>query len=1166
MKKIPKFKDGLWYIPSLKKTLTIMKLSGLIIFLGVAQVFATETYSQAERISLKMENVSVETVLKSIEDQSNYYFLLNQRLIDVNRKVDIDVNNKSINEILGQLFAGTEVKHMVSKRQIILSTQEIYGLHEAASEAIQQQKTVTGKVSDPDGNPLIGVTVIIKETNKGTLTDAEGKFALELSPGDRTIAFSFIGMKTQEVDISDRTYIETVMELEIQQIDEVIAVGYMTQKKADLTGSIAVVTKSSLEKNNYPNLLRTIQGKVPGVYILTDGDPGSSKENIQIRGITSVNASPPLIVIDGVATTINLKDLNPNDIESIQILKDAASASIYGARAAGGVILVNTRQGRKGEFSVSYNVKASISSTMKRPELCNTEELGRAWWQAYIYDGVDPNVNSLVYDYDWHYDDTGIPVLDKVTPVEWLNLDHTQKSADTDWWGEVFKPAFQQDHQLTVTLGSDKYQSMFSINMINDNGNMVHTYLKKYSIRLNSSYKLLDGKLIVGENINVMHTKSRADLSYLMWNAMLLPSIIPVHDIYGGWGGSPLDFLMIQISNPVYVLDATKGNADNVNKAIGSFYVGLSPFKGFTIRSQVGIDYSNRYNRHIDPLYKEAGHFNDANNGIYMYTDYATNYTWTNTLNYSLNTQNHNLDILAGFEVFNYKYEFFNASHNDILLEDYDFAYISTATGDQKMSGMGDKSSMLSYFGKVNYSFKNKYLLSFTGRFDGSSKFPKANQFGFFPAISAGWRLSEEEFLNFLQEAISDLKIRVSWGTNGNSNIPSNGILSTFITDYTYTSYMIGGAPSGQMPSGYVASHIGNPNLMWESTTQTNIGLDFGIFKSRLTGSIDWYKKVTDGMLFEPPSNPLLGEGARMWYNAGDMTNKGLEALFTFNSKPLSDFTYSVTGNISLYRNKIDNIPQGMELQYGGNGLDDDILGRPLRSVYGFVADGIFKTQEEVDKAPEQPGKGLGRIKYKDLDHDGTISWLYDQTWIGNYDPDFMYGIEFTGKYKNFDLSMFWQGVVGNDVYNDWMQYDDFASVAYMHSPNLGKGVLDTWFYDNTNSDKPALTWLNSNDEMRISTYFLQSGSYLKLRNIEIGYTFSNNICNKLRMKYLRIYATAQNIINLHKWWGNDAFTGWDPEVSQYTHTWNDDYDFSVNYSVNYPRPAIFCIGLNTTF
>ena len=303
-----------------------------------------------------------------------------------------------------------------------------------------------------------------------------------------------------------------------------------------------------------------------------------------------------------------------------------------------------------------------------------------------------------------------------------------------------------------------------------------------------------------------------------------------------------------------------------------------------------------------------------------------------------------------------------------------------------------------------------------------------------------------------------------------------------------------------------------------------------------------------------------------MWYNAGDMTNKGLEALFTFNSKPLSDFTYSVTGNISLYRNKIDNIPQGMELQYGGNGLDDDILGRPLRSVYGFVADGIFKTQEEVDKAPEQPGKGLGRIKYKDLDHDGTISWLYDQTWIGNYDPDFMYGIEFTGKYKNFDLSMFWQGVVGNDVYNDWMQYDDFASVAYMHSPNLGKGVLDTWFYDNTNSDKPALTWLNSNDEMRISTYFLQSGSYLKLRNIEIGYTFSNNICNKLRMKYLRIYATAQNIINLHKWWGNDAFTGWDPEVSQYTHTWNDDYDFSVNYSVNYPRPAIFCIGLNTTF
>jgi TonB-linked SusC/RagA family outer membrane protein len=757
-------------------------------------------------------------------------------------------------------------------------------------------------------------------------------------------------------------------------------------------------------------------------------------------------------------------------------------------------------------------------------------------------------------------------VLDKVTPVEWLNVQQTQKSADTDWWAEVMKPAFQQDHQLTVTLGSDKYRSLLSVNLIDDNGNMVHTYLKKYSVRLNSSYDLLDGKLVVGENFNVISSKTRGDLSGYIQRALLIPSIVPVHDINGGWGGCSREQGMGEFWNPVYQLDATKGNADNAIKAMGTLYANLKLFRGLNLRTQFGVDYSNLYNRHIDPLYKEAGNLNDANNGIYMYTNYATNYTWTNTLNYNLTTLNHNLDVLAGMEIFHYKYEYLNASRTDIMVEDYDYAYINTATGTMAMSGLGDESALISYFGKVNYVFRNKYLLSFTGRFDGSSKFPEANQFGFFPAAQAGWRLSEEPFMSFLPEAISDLKLRVSWGINGNSNIPSNGILSTYKTDYVNTSYMIDGSESGQMPSGYVASHIGNPNLRWESTRQTNFGIDFSILENRFYGSVDWYNKVTDGMLFEPPSNPLLGEGARMWYNAGDMTNNGFELVMTYNSNPQRKFSYSITGNLSFYRNKIDNIPEGLELQYGGNGLDDNILGRPLRSIYGFVADGIFKTQEEVDRAPEQDGKGIGRIRYKDLDGDGTISWLYDQTWIGNYDPDFMYGIEFTSNYKNFDFSMFWQGVAGSDVYNDWLQWDNFVSVTFTTGNNLGAGVLDAWFYDNTDADIPALTWLNANEENRISTYFIQSGSYLKLRNIELGYTLPEAVCRKISMKSLRVFASAQNAISIFKRWGDDAFTGWDAEVSQYTHYWVDDYDYSINYVQNYPRPAIFSLGLNATF
>jgi TonB-linked SusC/RagA family outer membrane protein len=1064
-----------------------------------------------------------------------------------------------------------ELEHLSFKEKIlrqILAFGMILLLSQGCLFALPgAQQKVTGRVVDNSGDPLPGVTVVIKGTTQGTITDQEGQFTLPAASADDILVFSFIGMKTMEEPLGNRTRVEVVMEEDLVQLEEVVAIGYMTQRKVDLTGSVSVVSKTDIVENSYSNVLKSIQGKVPGVYILTDGDVTSGVD-IEIRGITSVNSSAPLIVIDGVASTASLSSINPRDIESIQVLKDAASASIYGARAAGGVILINTLQAKTGDLQVSYEVKGSFSKIFNKPDLCNAVEYGTAHFWGFVNDGLDPNTQTQIYDYDWHYDTDGHVVLDKVTPVEWLNIAHTQKSADTDWWDEVFKTSFTQEHQLTVLNGTEKTKVLFSLNYLHDNGSMIYTYNKRLNARLNTSFSLINGRLTIGENFNITHKKSRGNY-YDPWNyvndVLVMPSIVPVHDIYGGWGGVASELGMLTGSANIVRALTDYDDPTKSLSSIGNIYADLVPLKGLHLKTQFGIDYSNAFNRVLNRTSSEAGGITDIVNGINVYSSYETSWVWTNTLNYSYSNARHNLDFLAGVEMFHYQYEYLNGSREDILLEDYDFAYINTATGQFTVSNFGNENALVSYFSRLNYSFNNRYLISLTGRFDGSSKFPEANKFGFFPAVSAGWRISEESFMDAVP-LLSDLKIRVSWGVNGNSNIPSNGVKTLFDNDYVATSYGINGAPTGMAPFGYRATHTGNPSLKWESTTQTNIGIDFGILGNQLTGSFDVYKKVTDGMLFEASATPLLGEGAKMWINAADMTNTGFEASISYKNASNRKFIYSITGNMSLYRNKIDNIPDDFLTQFGGNGLGENILGRPLRSEYGFVADGIFKTQEEVDAAADQTGKGIGRIRWKDLDNDGRITWEHDRTWIANYDPDFMFGLDFRANYGNFDFSMFWQGLIGNDVYNDWLVQANFLNLLIWPGYNHTTDILDAWTPNNMDSDIPALTWVNANQENRKSTYYIQNGSYLKMRNIEVGYNLPSTICKKVSLRNLRVYASVQNLITIKKFWGDDAFTGWDPEVNKHSVYYNSEYDFVSQYSQNYPRPAIFSLGINATF
>ena len=1015
---------------------------------------------------------------------------------------------------------------------------------------IRNQQTISGIVMDENEMPIPGVTVKIKGTNTGVVTDFDGEFSIDASEND-VLVISFMGYRTKEVEVGESTELRVIMDEDVAALDEVLVTGYMRQKKADLTGAVATVSSDEIEKNVYSNVMQGLQGRLPGVTVTGDGSPAGGT-NIQIRGLTSLRSAPPLIVIDGLPTNVNLNDINPNDIASIQVLKDAASASIYGSRAASGVILIETKKGKAGEVKIEYRGSMGISSFMNRVDMLNTQQYGEAFWQAAVNDGSDPNAMTQIYNYDWHVNENGNPVLDNASPIEWLNDEQTMPSADTDWFEEGTRLGLQNNHNLTMTGGSEKSKSMLSLNYYENQGTQIHSWFRRYTLRFNSEYQVFNDRLTIGENVSLSHmnvnNQSRTN------ELVRMPSIIPVHTTDGGWGGTAMPLGMDDYWNPIRQLTMDKDNDNKHYTIVGNIFADLKLLNNLNFRTSFGVEYSTGNFRHIDFTWEEGGGRQDINNGVNTGWNQNITTTFTNTLNYELETGKHHLNAVAGMEAVQFNFSDLRGFRRDIEVENYDYGYLNAATGTQEVYGGGDEWTLLSYFSKFNYVFDEKYLLSATLRYDGSSKFGETNQYGIFPAASAGWRISEENFLKD-SDLIQNLKLRASWGMNGNSNIPTNALVNIYDAAYHSglhgTSYGLAGNETGRLYSGYRRTRTGNPNLKWEATSQTNIGVDFGFLDGALAGSFDYFHKYTDGMLYEPPYIAAIGEGGHQWINAANMTNKGAELIVSYFGNRGDDFSYSITGNISTYRNKIDDLPESVKYTFGGNGLDDDILGRPRNSHYGFIADGLFTTQDQVDNSPFQPGKGLGRIRYRDLNNDGRITWEHDRTWLGVSDPDFEYGINFEAKYKNFDFSMFWQGIAGNTVWNDWKTYSDFWNVHVQKGLNHPTRILNAWSPTNPDSDIPALSLINPNDELRSSTYFLESGSYLKMRQIEVGYSLPENVLSTIGFQNARLYVNAQNIINISKWWGDDAYTGIDPESPS---------------SGAYVRPQIFIAGINVSF
>ena len=1022
----------------------------------------------------------------------------------------------------------------------------------SVSTIMYAQTEIKGTVVDAKGETVIGATVMEKGTSNGTITDFDGNFTIKVKEG-AILVFTYIGYQTTEVPAQQD--MKVTMKDDAEVLQEVVVTGYTTQRKADLTGAISTVSVDEMAKQNENNPMKALQGRVPGMNITADGNP-SGAATVRIRGVGTLNDNDPLYIIDGVPTKAGMHELNGNDIESIQVLKDAASASIYGSRAANGVIIITTKKGKDGKIKVNFDGSIAASFYTNKIETMNASEWGKAYWQASVNDGLNPSNNNLGYNYDWSYDAKGNPVLNGMTMNMYLDENASVRAGDTDWFKEITRTGVVQQYNLSVSNGSEKGSAFFSMGYYNNQGTIKDTYFNRLSARANADYKLLKDILVIGENFTVNRTKGVDAHGGVLEHALEFNPNFPIYAENGKYAQALGAYS--ERENPLSMISNAKDNEYTQWRMFGDVHLTITPFKNFMIRTTLGMDYTQKEQRFFTyPI----------PNGKVMRTDSAVEgkqehnmrWMWNAIATYNLEIGKHRGDAMIGTEVNRQDYKMYSSKRYELAILNTDYMWPSAGAGRQLADGFGEGFSLVSFFGKINYTYDDKYLASFTIRRDGSSRFGSNKQYGTFPSVSAGWRISQEKFMEGTKGWLDNLKLRYSWGQTGNQEISNTArytlykaVISTGLwgSGQAGTSYDINGTNGGyDLPNGYVRNQRGNDDIKWETTTQHNIGLDFGILGNEIYGSFDWYNKKTKDILLLMDGIAAMGEGAAQWINAGEVKNNGWEFTVGYRHALPNGFSWDINGNISKYSNEITKLPETVAAKgtYGGNGVKS-VVGHAMYSQVGYIYDGIFKSQDEIDNHAVQEGAGLGRIRYKDLNGDGRIT-EEDQDWIYDPTPDFTWGLNIYLQYKDWDLTMFWQGVQGVDVdCRGYKSQTDFWANSAINVPYLNKGVrlLDAWTPANPNSNIPALTTSDTNNEGRVSSYYIENGSYAKLRTIQIGYNMPKQVVNKLHLDRIRLYASAQNLITIK----SSKFTGADPE----------------NPGFNYPIPLNLTFGVNVSF
>lgn len=999
-----------------------------------------------------------------------------------------------------------------------------------------QDITVHGTViSRQDGEPLIGATVMSDATKKGTATDLDGNFEISVPEGSK-ITVTYVGYNSTTLEAHPS--MEIYLDENAAVLNEVVVVGYQTVRKADLTGAVSVMNMKEPLSENSGNIMSSMAGKLPGVNVVPSAEPGATG-SIRVRGMSTANSSnDPLYIVDGVPTD-NINIINPADIESMQVLKDAASASIYGSRAANGVVIITTKHGKGDRLSINVNYAISAQTVGKTYDLLNAQEWGNAFWAASNNAGIAPGLNAGAAAI---YGTGDTPVLQ-----QFIAGNPNFPVSETNWQDEIYHTAWVNNLTASVANNTEKGSVLFSLNFIDQTGNLKTSFYRRFSARLNSRFDF-NKYLTVGENLLVAHWKNRGAAVY---GARGIPALaiqahpaIPVKGLNGEWA-IPFQLVACDKENPVQLLENDQDNDHGSWRILGNAFLEVKPIEGLSIKTNLGIEHSQYFDlnlhRRIMP--------NDVNSveGVYGQGD---TWTWTNTANYVKTiAEKHHINALIGTEAISYTFRDLSGSRQDYMFEDTDYMQVGAGAGKEYAGGGKSQWSVFSLFAKADYNFCDRYLASFTIRRDENSRFTKKNRAGIFPAASVAWRPSAEPFWP-QNDAVTDLKVRYSWGQNGNANIGS------YYPTYSYYKYSTadGGyditGTNSQTTAGIVLDSKGNPDLKWETTTQNNIGLDIQFLSGRLNLTADYYIKTTTDMLTQPPALAVEGEDASIWMNTGKMKNTGWELSLGYNSPTYGDFSWNGSVNVSQYRNKLVTLNSRQEFVEGPYG-SRLIPGEAMGVIWGYVCDGIFQNQTEVANHAQQTGAAPGRLMFRDLDGDGVIT-DNDRCIIGNPNPDLALGLNIALRYKAFTLDMFFSGEFGFDIVNDMRNQLCLMSSSNTLT-NRGKDILNAWTPENTDTSIPAVSTDNSNMEDRISSWNVDNGSYFKMKYIKLSYMLPERIAHAIGGQSIDVFGQVENVFTATK------FKGIDPELLPGT------YGIRVEDG-GWIRPRTFTLGVNFSF
>lgn len=1103
--------------PRFKQIFRIMRISTFLLMVCVFCSYAGNAHSQNAKVSIRMNNVKLDKILNEIENQTDYLFIYNNQ-VDINKITSVKVKNEAVAQVLDRILSGTGINYELEGTHIILTTEAIKDLH-----AQQQAKTVTGTVTDVSGEPIIGANIRIKGTTTGTITDIDGNFSIKAEP-QSVIEVSYIGYLTQETVINNQKSIRFLLKEDTKTLDEVVVIGYGVQKKADLTGSVANINTEKLNTQSNANIGQALQGKIAGVDIVSQGGAPGSGTRIMVRGIGTLNNASPLYIVDGMYMN-SIDHINPNDIASIDVLKDASSAAIYGSRAANGVIIVTTKEGSntEGKPIIDLSVNLGISTASKFLDMLDA----KGWAE------VTTIARQAI----------GKPALDMATDLA--------NKPDNDWQDIMFRPALMQNYNLSVK-GGGKYSTYYTgLGYFNQDGIVKGTNYQRYNIQSKNDYKR--GIFSAGTNliISFSHDKPlHQELRGGMIGTILqsVPTLEKYDDTReGGYGGTYGD--VVNIPHPLAIIDDNIMDRYNENvKIFANLYAQIELFKGLKYKLNLTPDFSfERYKNYLNKY-----DFGLATNSITQLTERQRrrrNILVENLLTFDRTFGEHKISALAGYTYQDSRFRHIQAYGEGLPqgLEEID-----AATTNRSNEGNSWRSVLTSILGRVFYSYQNKYLFTATIRRDGSSKFGKNNRYGYFPSFSLGWNVAEEKFMENVHW-LDQLKLRGGYGVLGNQEIDNYQYSSTITTGINYPDGN-GGLLQGAFPKNFA-----NPDIKWEETAMTNVGIDFMAFNNRLSLTADYYVKNTKDILLTVPI-PISSGGANdPIRNAGKIRNNGFEFNLGWMDQPNPDISYGINLIGSFNKNKV--IAMGSESgSIKGGSTNQNITtsetkaGYPIGGYWLISTAGYFNSQEEVDAYAKdgkkiQPAAEPGDIKFVDANNDGVIN-DDDRVFQGSPFPDFTFALNGNMRYKNFDLSIGLQGVLGNKIYNATRQtLEDVTKGS-----NFLASCLDYWTPENKNASHPRLTWDDPNRNTRAeSDRYLENGSYLRLRSVQLGYTFPQTWF-KGAIQHARVYINAENLFTI------TSYSGYSPDVNA------DNANYRGFNNFIYPTNRTFMLGLNVTF